>query len=344
MIQAFHDHAVHRDDFEMIAIHDSSVESLEEMDEKIKSAKKNYWKGEDLPFTVLIDNDKQTEKTFGISGHPTQIIIDPDGLVVGESSLAAFEKELPPLPASVLWARHRDLQKNSQWSWDGNVKLKQILKLLNTYSQLECEINSKLSKEYGLTEDSELAVFVNGYGITLRSLEQLIFEPYSAELAPADDGESLVLRKRSSQSDEPTSHFQKLHNQQLLNRIASKNRSKSSELSSKAVPDQENAGEDQSETETQPGEQPDSGEEPKQPRTPPLELKEIGFRDAVKRIATHFNLSMGINAEALKQANQKVSGTIDGSKLEVTLNQLFNPLGLMVVVRFEMVLVVPIEE
>ncbi len=52
--------------FEIIAIHDSSVDSFAELDEKLVAIKENYWKGESLPFPILIDKDGATEAAFGV--------------------------------------------------------------------------------------------------------------------------------------------------------------------------------------------------------------------------------------------------------------------------------------
>jgi 2-phosphoglycerate kinase len=75
-----------------------------------------------------------------------------------------------------------------------------------------------------------------------------------------------------------------------------------------------------------------------------LELNDVGLRDAVKRIATHFDLPMGINSAAFKQAEERVSGKIENERIELTLNKMLEPIGLRVIVKYEMVLVVPLEE
>lgn len=336
MIQAYHDHADHRDQFELIAIHDSTVKSFDELDRKIQSVKAEYWKGQDLPFTVLIDKERKTEEVFGVSAHPTQVLIDPDGNVVGESSLMELEKKLPPLPAATRWARHRDLQKNVHWTWDEKTKLSQILKSMGMFTQLECKIDPEFAKAAGLDLDAELKFYVDGYGITLRSLEQMMFESYGGQFEPAREGNRLVLKKRSSESDEPLSHFQKLHNQQLVKRIdpkAAKNGgSRRQENESGKSSSLTKLVESLASSVTQ--------LEKKQP----LELEEVRLRDAVTRTAQHFSLPMGISHAAYEMADVKVTGRIEDDRLKATLNQMLDPIGLEVIVKYEMILVVPVDQ
>jgi len=71
------------DRFEILAFHDDSVKSLEELDEKLVKIKKKYWKGRDLPFPVLHDSTGETIGQFGIRAFPTMILVDPEGKLVG---------------------------------------------------------------------------------------------------------------------------------------------------------------------------------------------------------------------------------------------------------------------
>ena len=64
------------------------MKNLSELDEKLAPIKKKKWKGRDLPFHVLLDGTGQTVKEWGIRFWPTSILIDPEGVLVGQSSLA----------------------------------------------------------------------------------------------------------------------------------------------------------------------------------------------------------------------------------------------------------------
>lgn len=81
----------------IIAIHDDSVASIEEMDSKLIRTREKIWHGRDLPFPVAIDGGgptripgtDQTAKgattaAYGIQVFPTTVLIDKQGRVVGE--------------------------------------------------------------------------------------------------------------------------------------------------------------------------------------------------------------------------------------------------------------------
>ena len=225
-MQIYNEHADHRDEFEIIAIHDSTVDSFAEMDSKLGEIREEFWKGESLPFPILLDDDGKTEKIFGVSSHPTQILIDPDGNVVGNSSPSSLEKHLTPLPKDVFWNRHRDMQKNVHWTWDEGATLGVIFKGFKRFAgDIWIEIDPEVTKKHGLSADSEIPVFIDGYGITVRSIEQMMFDScgLSIELNAKGDGLTLVENPRSVT---PPTFFQKLHNDRLKKRIESKKRKK----------------------------------------------------------------------------------------------------------------------
>jgi RNA polymerase sigma factor (sigma-70 family) len=65
----------------VIAVHDKSVKSIAELDEKIASVRQRQWFGRDLPFLVALDDDGATTAAFGITTFPTSLLIDRDGNV-----------------------------------------------------------------------------------------------------------------------------------------------------------------------------------------------------------------------------------------------------------------------
>jgi hypothetical protein len=75
------------DDFEILAFHDGSAKTFEELDEKSKAAREKYWKGQDLPFPILLDATGATIKQYQISAFPTIVLFDPQGRLVGEATL-----------------------------------------------------------------------------------------------------------------------------------------------------------------------------------------------------------------------------------------------------------------
>lgn len=97
----------------VIAVHDDSVASIEEMDEKLKQIRVDLWDGKDLPFLVALDGGGETPiegsnglvargattAAYGIQSFPTQILIGRDGNVIGRlgkgnKALELLKKEL----------------------------------------------------------------------------------------------------------------------------------------------------------------------------------------------------------------------------------------------------------
>jgi thiol-disulfide isomerase/thioredoxin len=88
----------------IIAVHDDSVGSIAEMDQKLESIRKEVWGGRDLPFLVALDGGgptriKYTDITargattaeYGIISFPTTLAIDRNGKLVGNVDVRAPE-------------------------------------------------------------------------------------------------------------------------------------------------------------------------------------------------------------------------------------------------------------
>ncbi|HUW82639.1 MAG TPA: TlpA disulfide reductase family protein [Phycisphaerae bacterium] len=113
----------------IIAIHDDSVASIEDMDDRLAQTRKKYWGGRDLPFLVALDgggstpvegSDREakgaTTAAYGISSFPTGVLIGRDGTVLEEfhpqdpDAVARLERLLgvQPSPAGRPAARGDD--------------------------------------------------------------------------------------------------------------------------------------------------------------------------------------------------------------------------------------------
>jgi thiol-disulfide isomerase/thioredoxin len=92
LYEEFHDHGL-----DVIAVHDASAKSLDELDEKLVPVRKRLWEDRDLPFPIALDGETEETlpdskvrmrgkltATFGITSWPTAILIDRQGIVVGE--------------------------------------------------------------------------------------------------------------------------------------------------------------------------------------------------------------------------------------------------------------------
>jgi thiol-disulfide isomerase/thioredoxin len=91
----FHDRGL-----EVIAVHDDSVGSIGEMDQKLESVRKDLWKGRDLPFMVALDGGGETRvvhsavkargattAVYGIHSFPTTLVVGRDGKLLCEFEL-----------------------------------------------------------------------------------------------------------------------------------------------------------------------------------------------------------------------------------------------------------------
>ncbi len=96
-MKLYDEHKDLRDKFEIVAIHDSGVKTFAELDEKLVKIKKQYWEDKDLPFAVLIDDDNQTVKAYGVNWFPTSLLIDPQGKVVAGEAAEMLEAKLAEL-------------------------------------------------------------------------------------------------------------------------------------------------------------------------------------------------------------------------------------------------------
>jgi thiol-disulfide isomerase/thioredoxin len=88
----------------IIAVHDDSIASIAEMDQKVETARKGIWGGRDLPFLVALDGGGRTripgtgifirgatDAAYNVSFYPTTLLIGKDGTVLRE-----FEIDDPP--------------------------------------------------------------------------------------------------------------------------------------------------------------------------------------------------------------------------------------------------------
>ena len=81
-----------RDEFEILALHDSSVKSLAELDERLKPTVQRW--GRALPFPILLDSTGKTIQNFGVFGFPTTMLIDPEGKLVRRGGLERLRAKL----------------------------------------------------------------------------------------------------------------------------------------------------------------------------------------------------------------------------------------------------------
>ncbi len=308
LIALYEAHAADRDKFQVFAVHDKTVKSFAELDKKLVPLKKRYWLGKDLPFPVLLDATGKTEEIYAVHAHPTGLLIDPDGKLVGEASPAELEAKLPSLPASKLWAVHRDLQKNVVWSFEPkNYSPSKLAEVFSRWGRCPVAVDAAAVKACGLTPDGPLPGVVYGGPITLRSLEQLLLAPHGLGVVPAPDGKRLLITRRAAES-EKQSYLQELHAKELAKQL-----------------DRGPAG----------------GTAPAKA----LKIKDQPLLDALKLFEREINVPFALDAKAMRDktldADAKVSGTLDPRNLRQSLAAMLAPRGLAAEVRDEVVFVTP---
>ena len=310
LIAFYEDYAQHRDKFEVFAIHDDAVKSFAELDKKLVTIKQQKWRGKDLPFPILLDGKKKTHALYGVHGWPTGVLIDPEGKVVDEASIGELESNLPPLPVTKRWARHRDITKNVFWSFEPKDNtLSQFAETLKRWSGCDVIIDVAAVKTCGLTTDGSLPGVVIGSPITLRSLDELLLGAHGLGVVPSAEGQVLRITGRPQTKEESPSYFQKLRAKQLNDLL-------------------------------------DNGPDTQGDKPPkPIQIKDQPLLEAIKRIAKEYDLSVGLDAKAMRTGtinpDAKVNGAIDPNQLRKSLLKLLAPLGLTVEVRDEVAVITP---
>lgn len=106
MIALYNQFKDRRADFEILAFHDNTSKTFEELDPKLEKLQSEVWGGE-LPFPILLDKSGATLRTFGINAFPTIIVVDPDGKLVkqgGEHTVLQYLRETSPKVKQLLGA------------------------------------------------------------------------------------------------------------------------------------------------------------------------------------------------------------------------------------------------
>ena len=99
LMEFYGTHKGDRDRFEILAFHDATAKTFEDLDVKLKEVIEKHWKGESLPFPILLDASGTTVRRYGIQAYPTLILIDPEGRVVRGGDEAVLEAMLSRWPS-----------------------------------------------------------------------------------------------------------------------------------------------------------------------------------------------------------------------------------------------------
>ncbi|MHC5010122.1 MAG: thioredoxin domain-containing protein [Planctomycetota bacterium] len=105
-MKLYETYAAQREHFEILAFHDATVSSFEELEEKLVPIREKYWEGNRLPFPVLLDATGDTLRAYGISAFPTHVLLDPEGNVVKGNGEKRLEEALEALATEAEEAPH----------------------------------------------------------------------------------------------------------------------------------------------------------------------------------------------------------------------------------------------
>ncbi|WP_240907429.1 redoxin domain-containing protein [Paludisphaera rhizosphaerae] len=192
LIDFYEEHEADRDKFEIIAFHDGSVKDFAEMDAKTEGTKKSIWRGRDLPFPILLDAQEgshgATVKELQIQSFPTTLLIDPDGILVGEASSKSIEMKLPPIPMAQRIPRALDRYVAIGFS---PMPLDKALDFLNRIGGLPIKTDEESLQSAGIKPDDKTTLKASA-GLSLRSWLGLMLDPLGLDVKAADDGLHVV--------------------------------------------------------------------------------------------------------------------------------------------------------
>jgi len=91
----YEEHKADRQRFEIVAFCcDPETEDVGQLYKKLKAVVEKAWKGKELPFPLVLDSERRTQESYGISMYPTTLLVDPDGRLVEHGSLALLKEKL----------------------------------------------------------------------------------------------------------------------------------------------------------------------------------------------------------------------------------------------------------
>ena len=91
----YEQHKADRQRFEIVAFCcDPETEDVGQLYKNLKAVVEKAWKGKELPFPLVLDSERRTQESYGISLYPTLLLIDPDGRLVEGGSLGLLKEEL----------------------------------------------------------------------------------------------------------------------------------------------------------------------------------------------------------------------------------------------------------
>jgi hypothetical protein len=123
----------------------------------LASIKQRNWQGKDLPFPVLLNGRKKTHDALRDSQLGEGVLIDLNGKLIAEAHISELEAKPPPLPAAKNWARHRDMRKNVDWSFEPiEYSVSRFADMIKRWAGCDITVDVGAVKACGLTEEGPL--------------------------------------------------------------------------------------------------------------------------------------------------------------------------------------------
>ena len=198
LIQFYDSHVADRDHFQIIAFHDSSVQTLEDMDLNTETTKRTLWDGRDLPFPILLDDNRKTQTAYSIQSWPTTVLIDPEGKLVGQASYETLEEKLPKLPPEAVAARTLNMKFGMGVE---DESLKGSAKFLGQVARIAIHFDEPALKAKQIDLEKTIPLTLSGH-MSLRSWLNLALAADGLTYRP--DGKGVLITAGPRNEDSPS--------------------------------------------------------------------------------------------------------------------------------------------
>ena len=192
LITFLEEHEEHRDLFQIIAVHDSSTETLAEVDRRTAEARASAWGGAPLPFPILLDRDNATFEAFGISAMPTAVLIDPEGKIAPAPYHDVDQilgSKLPPIPIERKIAH--DLDQPIAFTIDDDRPVSTFYNAVihaDYYTRIKARFDPEAMEDLGIEMFKQpLPLRLQGT-VSMRSALELILRPFDLIATPHEAG------------------------------------------------------------------------------------------------------------------------------------------------------------
>jgi len=198
------DHAIDRDKFAIVTVHERNVTDFADLDQKLKPIVARVWRGRPFPFPILLDTSGSMPRDYGVRSYPTAVLIDPEGRVVdvgrkptqfGSQICEEFlASQLTPLPPAKRVERALD---RGQALRVDDQPLAELIDFYARVSRIPIRLDRAELKAAKIDENVIVPLKVSGR-LTLRSFLNLTLDPLALTYVAEEDGLRIVRRTPSN--------------------------------------------------------------------------------------------------------------------------------------------------